>query len=179
MKVDVNPFGSSFCWFYRCCSLFLLSSLMMGCGFHFRGLINMPTWFTNVAVVSENANRDLSRHLIEDLRAYNIDVNSEPSRAQYWLILQQDNLAQHLSSVSSSTTPRQYELVYTVHFTLMKAKGKTLIPSLMVSVARQATINSDRILGSNQEESLLIDEMRRDAAIQILNRITKLGHIEG
>ncbi|MDF1928913.1 hypothetical protein PGH45_00900 [Legionella pneumophila] len=40
-------------------------------------------------------------------------------------------------------------------------------------MSRQLTVNNDRILGSNEEQALLVSEMRRDAAIQIINRLNR------
>ena len=133
----------------------------------------MPRWLNHVAIIVEQGHRDLAPYLVEYLQSYNLTVDNSPTAAQYWLIIEHDNLQQQITSVSSSTTPRQYELTYTVQFKLIKARAQEIIPTSAISVSRQATINSDRILGSNQEESLLVDEMRRDAATQIMNRISR------
>jgi LPS-assembly lipoprotein len=132
----------------------------------------MPRWLNHVAVIVEQTNRDLQPFIIESLQSYHITVDENPAEAQYWLILQKDTLTEQIVSVSSSTTPRQYELTYTVQFKLVHARGAEIIASSHISVTRQATINSDRILGSNQEEAILVNEMRHDAAIQIMNRVS-------
>lgn len=135
--------------------------------------MEMPRWLNHVAIIIDHAHRDIGPYLEEYLQSYNITVDESPASAKYWLVVEQDNLQQHIASVSSSTTPRQYEIVYTLQFKLLKAKGAEILPTSTVSVTRQATINSDRILGSNQEEILLINEMRRDAVVQLINRISK------
>jgi len=150
-----------------------LSLVLSGCGFHLRGMMDMPRWLNHVAIIVEQGHRDLAPYLAEYLQSYNLIVDAEPAEAQYWIIIEHDHFQQQITSVSSSATPRQYELTYTVQFKLVRAKGEEIIPTSAISVTRQATINSDRILGSNQEESLLLDEMRRDAAVQIMNRINK------
>ena len=132
----------------------------------------MPRWLNHIAVIIDHAHRDLGPYLTDDLESYNLIVDSSPEKAQYWLVIEQDNLQERIDSVSSSTTPRQYELTYTVQFKLMHAKGAEIFSSTQISVTRQATINSDRILGSTQEEALLIDEMRHEAAIQIMNQVS-------
>ncbi len=146
--------------------------MLASCGFHLRGMMDMPRWLNHVAVIVEHAHRDLGPYLVDSLQSYNLIVEPSPNRALYWLIIQQDNLQENITSVSSSTTPRQYELIYSVQFKLMQAKGKEIISPTEIRVTRQATINSDRILGSNQEQALLVTEMRRDAAIQIMNRLS-------
>lgn len=146
---------------------------LTGCGFHLRGFVDMPNWLDRVAIVIENAHRDLGPPLKNQLEAYKIRVVPEPALADYLLIIESDGIQQQMTNVGASTAPRQYLLIYDVRFTLVKVKGGTIVPSTHVSVTRQLTINSDRILGSNSEETLIASEMRRDAAMQIINRLSR------
>jgi LPS-assembly lipoprotein len=161
-------------------AIFLLLAIgLSGCGFHLRGLVNVvPTWLTNVAIVSQQPHQSLAPLLKDQLEANHIRVNPDPSRAHYLLVIESETLSQQFSSVSSSTTPRQYQLIYTVLFQLQEASGKEIIPARPIVVTRQITSNSNRILGSNDEESQIKDEMRRDAVIQMLNRIQR-GSVDG
>lgn len=154
--------------------MLLMPFLLTNCGFHLRGMVDMPPWFNYVSVVIQNATRDLEPLLNEQLKAYHIHVCDDPSKAKYWLIIEQDSMLQQITSVSSSTTPRQYQLTYKVYFKLQQANGKELIPSSSIVVTRQLTVNSNRILGSNAEEALLKQEMQRDAVIQLLDRLVVL-----
>ncbi|WP_051555090.1 LPS assembly lipoprotein LptE [Legionella fairfieldensis] len=145
--------------------------LLTGCGFHLRGFVDMPAWLNNVAIVIQNAHRDLGPLLKDQLESYNIKVNPNPGQASYLLIIESDSIQQQMTNVSASTAPRQYLLIYDVQFTVVKVKGNTIIPSSHVSVTRQLTVNNNRILGSNSEEAQLLSEMRRDAAMQIMNQL--------
>ena len=151
----------------------LLLMLISGCGFHLRGMVDVPVWLNNVAIIVQQGHRDLAPLLKDQLQAYKVHVNADPSTAAYWLIIEYDSTQQQITGISSSTTPRQYQLIYTLRFKLQRAKGKEITPSNQITVTRQVTINGDRILGSNDEEGLLKAEMRRDAAIQIINRINR------
>jgi len=154
-------------------SFLILPLLVLGsCGFHLRGRVDVPLWLNNVSIIIEQGQRDLESLLKEQLGAYKINVIDEPSRASYWLIIENDHFQQNISSISSSTTPRQYQLGYVVQFRLQDAKGADIIPSNQIVITRHITINSDRILGSNDEEALQKNEMTRDATLQILYRIS-------
>lgn len=146
---------------------------LLGCGFHLRGFITMPSKLRNVAIIVDNVNRDVAPMLKEQLNAYRIVVPEDPEDAEYWIILEQDVEEQHITSVSSSTTPRQYQMNYQLTFKFQEAHGKEIIPSTPVTATRQLTINSNRILGSNYEENTLKHEMRKDTVTQIIDRI---GH---
>ncbi len=152
----------------------LLCLGLSGYGFHLRGMVDMPEWVNNVAIVNQTSSRDLTPQLTQQLEAYRIQVNPDAALAHYWLILEQDEIKQQVASISSSTTPRQNELIYTVLFKLQKTQGRELIPSTQIAVTRLLTINSDRILGSMDEEEHLKNEMRRDAIRQIINRLSRV-----
>lgn len=133
----------------------------------------MPRWLNHVSIVIQNANRDLEPLLKNQLKAYSITTVDDPAKAVYWLIIEQDNFEQQIASISSSTTPRQYQLIYRVYFKLQRVKGQEIISSNRVIVTRQITLNSDRILGSTNEEEQSKNEMRRDAVIQIIERLSR------
>lgn len=153
--------------------LFILPALLLvSCGFHLRGFNEPPRWLNNVAIIIEDAHRDLGPILKDRLEAYKIVVNPNPAEADYLLIIKSDGIQQQMTNVGASTTPRQYLLIYVARFTLVKTKGGPVIPPTFVSVSRQLTVNNDRILGSNYEETQLSREMRREAALQIINRLT-------
>lgn len=145
--------------------------LLTGCGFHLRGIMDMPQWLTNVAVIAESQD-DLASNIVAQLQGYKVKVNPNPALASYWLIIQQSYFQRQIISVSSSTTPRQYQLTYTVLFKLQDKKGKEVIPVNQVVITRQITMNSDRILGSDEEETIIRNEMVREAISQVLNRLT-------
>ena len=159
--------------FARGILLALAAFMITGCGFHLRGVADTPTWLTNVAIIIQQGHRSLEHLLKEQLQSYSIDVNPSIEKATYWIIIEHDDFDQHITSVSSSTTPRQYQLIYTVRFKLQRARSKEIIPLSQIVVSRQITINSDRILGSTDEEDHLKSEMMRDAMIQLLNRVNR------
>ena len=154
-----------FCW--------LFFSLLTACGFHLRGMVDMPPWLNNVALVIQNGHLDLGPLLKERLQAYNIRVNPLPTQADYLLVIERDSKQQQITNVGASTAPRQYLLIYDLQFTLLGPKGKVIIPSSNISVTRQLTVNNDRILGSDAEEILLASEMRREAVMQTINRLSR------
>lgn len=150
----------------------MLALLLSACGFHLRGMIDIPKWLDNVAVISKDADKQFTPMLRSQLESYKIRINPEPMDAAYWIIIKRINLQQNIVSIGASTNPRQYQLILTVEFMLQTRKGEILKPARQVTVYRQLTVNNDRILGSNQEEALLINEMRQDAVIQIINRLS-------
>lgn len=149
--------------------------LLSGCGFHLRGVNTVPSWLNQVAIISENKDKQFISILESMLEGSRIQVTTEPSQAPYWLLIDETGLKQQIISVGASTNPRQYTLNLTVLFQLKTRNGQEIKLPGTVNVTRQLTLNNDRILGSKDEESIIIGEMKQDAATQILNR---LAHIQ-
>lgn len=150
----------------------MLALLLSACGFHLRGMINVPTWLNNIAIIIKNDDKQLNSILKAQLEGYNIQVNPDTALAKYWLVINQVLIQQQIISVGASTNPRQYTLTLTIEFMLQTRKGKIIKTPKSVTVTRQLTINNDRILGSSDEESILLGEMKQDAVIQIINQLS-------
>lgn len=146
---------------------------MQGCGFHLRGIADIPEWLNNVAIISNDGDKELISMLNTTLEGYKIDVNPDPSAAKYWLVINHATVQQQIISIGASTNPRQYQLTLAIEYLLQTRKGEMVKPKRTVVVNRQLTVNNDRILGSNEEELLLVSEMRREAVILILNRLSR------
>jgi LPS-assembly lipoprotein len=146
-----------------------LITIITSCGFQLRGTETSPAWLKKgIAIVPEKATHDWKALLTPPLEASHIRVIDNPKKAPYWLIIKKEDLKRNLVSVSSSTTPRQYQLIYTVWFSLQTAKGHVILPPTSVFVTRPLTINNDRVLGSRNEGEKLKTEMKRDAALKII-----------
>lgn len=147
------------------------------CGLHLQGLYDMPKWFNNVAIVNQNVQHDLRPLIAEELRAYKIHLCHKESNADYLLILEEDKQSENITAVSSSTTPRQYQMNYIVRYKVQRTKnGKDVVPSSKAHVTRLFTINSNRILGSDYEGDLLRKEMYKDAVAQIIDHIENVRY---
>jgi LPS-assembly lipoprotein len=153
--------------------LLCILGFITGCGFKLRGLIEMPTWLNHVAVIVRSAHYDLSPMFKDSLQTYGIHVTDSPNQASYLLILERDAVQQQITSVSASTNPRQYLLIYTAQYSLLKVGGEKVITSRTVTSSRQLTVNNNRILGSDSEEAMLYHEMRQDAVRQIVNQLSQ------
>jgi LPS-assembly lipoprotein len=152
--------------------LVIFSLIISACGFHLRGMIDVPKWLTNISISSQNNDLEFISMLKSTFEGYNIEVNPEPSRAHYWLIINHVTYQRQIVSVGASTNPRQYQLILTVGYVLQTRKGKIIKTARQISVSRQLTVNNDRILGSNDEENILVHEMRQEAIVQLINRLS-------
>ncbi|CAM4444256.1 MAG: LPS-assembly lipoprotein LptE [Legionella sp.] len=150
----------------------ILSLMLCACGFHLRGMMNLPTWLNDIAIITKEPDKELISILQAQIEGYNIHVESEPALAKYWLIINRELISRQIVSVGASTNPRQYMVTFLIEFMLQTRKGKIIKIPKIVQVTRQITINNNRILGSTDEEAILISEMKQDAAVQLLNQLS-------
>jgi LPS-assembly lipoprotein len=150
--------------------------MLAGCGFHLRGVQSLPSWLNKVSVITTHVSPEWGPIMKRQLQLAHVMIVDDPTEAPYWLTIQNERMQQNISSISSGSSPRQYQLTYHVQFTLQRAKGTELIAPSTIVVTRLLTINNDRILGSHDEEEQLKQEMRRDAAVQILYRLEPMPH---
>lgn len=152
--------------------------LLSNCGLHLQNYADMPKWFNNVAIVNENVEGNLRPLIVKHLKAYNIKICKNINEADYWLVLEEDKNTENITAVSSSTTPRQYQMTYAIKYKVQKVKnGQDVIPSSSAVVTRQFTINSNRILGSDYEGDLLRHDMHTDAVEQIIDHIENVKYV--
>jgi LPS-assembly lipoprotein len=150
--------------------------LLSACGFHLRGMIHLPHHLQKIAIIHQTPiHRDMLLALETLLHENHIQTVDTPSAARYWLILESDQIDQTLSNVSASTIPRQYQLTYRIHYAFSKADGTPIVPSRALSVTQQATINNNRILGSNFEARTIERDLEQKAAEQMLYQISLVG----
>lgn len=169
MRVAQNRFVRQLAGF---ASVLILLLSLSSCGFHLRGSVDMPQWLQAITVINQGGASALPQIITQQLRAYPIEICPTPEKQCYQLIVISDSFQQQISSVSSSTTPRQYQLIYALHFTLLTPEGREVIKPSTISIVRLITMNNDRILGSNYEEDQFKQEMRQDAVLRLLNRIS-------
>jgi LPS-assembly lipoprotein len=145
--------------------------LLTSCGFHLRNIQETPKWLNNIAIIVHNAHDPIKDFLEEQSKNHHIKINLEASNANYWLIIEDNNFQQNISSISSSTTARQYQLIYSVRFKLQQKTGKELISSRQIIINKQITINGNHILGSTNELEHSKLEMQSEAANQIIDSL--------
>lgn len=148
--------------------------LLCCCGFKLRGTDGDVAVHLKKGIAIVDKTSDAWQRILRPrLEAAGITVVDDAKKAPYKLIIHRQSLKQEITGVSSSTTPRLYQLTYTVTFSLKQTDGRTLIPANKIVVTRPMTQNNDRVLGSRYEAEKIKNEMRLDAASTIMGYLYK------
>ena len=86
---------------------------LASCGFHLRGNLSFPPNFQAIHLQVPPQGRTFKDKLKEEMRA--LQIHPAPSSRQgcYQLIIDDLKFNQQIANISSSTTPRQFQLSYT------------------------------------------------------------------
>jgi len=145
-----------------------------GCGFHLQGSGSLPPALAKTYVHSSAPHSDFLASLTEALRLHGTEVVGEREQAEAVLDVIVDQTGQRVLSVSARNIPREYEVYYTVTFSL-QAGAQKLIDAESLVVTRSYTYDETEVLAKASEEQVLRRSLADDLARRVVRRIEALG----
>jgi LPS-assembly lipoprotein len=140
--------------------------LLAGCGFQLRGVGTVadlePLYVT---ATRETATFDV---LVRNLARAGVTVLGQPAAGAWRLILLEDRTDERVATVTERGLAAEIELTVQLRYQLEDDSGRLLIAPQQVSVARVFRQDPDRLAGSSRERDLLLAEMHRELAQQIV-----------
>jgi LPS-assembly lipoprotein len=153
--------------------VFLLTTLLGGCGFKLRGNYNFADSIKQIRLTGAEANSPLKRTLSKKLKPYGISIvetNQETvEQDDIKLYLLPDSLDRRLLSLFATGQVAEYELVYTVRYQLQFANHEAEF--MEFDVTREYQDDPDAVLAKSRELDLVLSEMRQQAADRIIRQI--------
>jgi LPS-assembly lipoprotein len=149
----------------------LFCSTLNACGFHPRGEIPLAPPLHNLYLKSVSPYDQLARNLRQALKQSGVHFASSQNNATVTLEILSETTGQQLLSVSGTQQTRQYNLILTVVYQLLDAKGRVLVAPQSVSETRTIPIQTNQILAGSNEANNLYRQMRFSIVYVILNRL--------
>jgi LPS-assembly lipoprotein len=162
--------------------LYTLYFSLVSCGFHLRGTgkVEMPAALSVMQVRVEGnllENHPLLVAVKNALRTQT-DVQIQESGDAPRLLLYGELSDSRVLSVTSAGNVDEYLLKYEVSFRLADVDNKLLSEPQTVKVQRDHQFDRLNVLAKEREEQELRREMQRDAAQQILRRLSRIALID-
>ncbi|MDZ7751598.1 MAG: LPS assembly lipoprotein LptE [Gammaproteobacteria bacterium] len=154
--------------------LVVLSLLLAlaSCGFQLRGDYDLPPLLERVVLTGPQFLRD---ELMVGLRASDVEVVDSRDDATAIVTLDRERFSERVLSVDPNTgRSREFEVAYAINFKVDAADGSAIAPNQTIVLQRDYVFDEDAIIGKSRERGVLREEMRRDAAQQILLRLQGL-----
>jgi LPS-assembly lipoprotein len=145
-----------------------------GCGFHLQGSGSLPPVLAKTYVVSAAPHSEFVSSVTEALRLRGATIvgKDEPGAAQ--LNVLHDDTGQRVLSVSARNIPREYEVYYSITFSL-EVGAQKLIEGETLVVSRSYTYDETQVLAKASEEEIMRRALADDLARRVVRRIEGLG----
>ena len=124
-------------------------------------------------IQTEDRHSPFYRELRSDLQANNVQLVDSANAATATLTVLQDDTGQRVLSVSARNVPTEYEVYYTVQYTVEDGEKSLMEPSTL-TITRDYTYDSTLVLGKAREEELLRDAIAKDLVRIVLKQLATL-----
>ncbi|MBQ76403.1 MAG: hypothetical protein CMQ20_15465 [Gammaproteobacteria bacterium] len=141
------------------------------CGFQLRGSGSFESALSTLQITAGNRYGDLHQNLERGFTQSGVSVVGASVSADYILAIEAEEYSRRPVSTTSTISVAEYELRLEVDITLVNALGEPVIPSTAVVTERIFTFNNSSLVGSNEEQATLLEEMRSDLVLQIVRRV--------
>lgn len=156
--------------------LLLLTGSLNGCGFHFRGVVKLPSSMASTYIQDSRPPSAIAAKLKAALTKNNSVVvkslDSQTDNGQLAVLyLSNERFNRRLLSSGSSTLVKEYQLNYSITFEVKTRNGDSLLAAQTVNTSRNQTFDENQVLAKISEQDDLRQEMTTDATGQILRRL--------
>ncbi|HEX7062400.1 MAG TPA: LPS assembly lipoprotein LptE [Woeseiaceae bacterium] len=154
-------------------ALVLLPALA-GCGFHLRSAPDIPSQMARTYIDTQDRFSLFYRKLADGLEQAGVELVDTPEAATAELVIHTDDTGQRVLSVSARNVPTEYEVYYTVYYSLVSGKSVLMEPRLE-TLTRDYTYDQTRVLGKEREEELLREAIADDLVRVVLRQLSSLA----
>lgn len=153
---------------------FATSLLLTGCGFHLRGQNTTLPQNHAVYVSSLRAHDALAAQLIDTLNTNAVNVVQQPDSNRLLVQVQilDTELERRLLSVYAGGQVAEYELIYSVNYII--SVGDQEPRRFTFNLLNDYQDNPDQPLAKSRELSLIMEQLRMEAAERILQNIASI-----
>jgi LPS-assembly lipoprotein len=147
--------------------------LLSGCGFHLEGRTPLPPVLKAAFVEAQDPRSDF----VQSLRKAMLISGAHPADAKQGATavvnVVKDEVTRRVLSVSAANRPTEYEVTYTVQFSV-ESGDKTLLANQEVSATRSYSFDERLLLAKQHEEAVLREAMAKDLADIVMRRLASL-----
>lgn len=153
----------------------LIACLTTACGWQLRGSMATHENLKSVYISAEDTHGALVAELKQLLKSNNVALVEDSSAATLSLIIRDENQDRRTAAVGSDALTSAYELFLTVHYHLQNAKGAPVSSQGSAMVTRTFNYSAAGASSGAREEALVLAEMRRELAQQLVRRLSALS----
>ena len=157
----------------RAAAAWFLAVSIASCGFHLEGRTPLPESMRSAYVQASDQQTDF----VQDLRKALLTSGARPPRekdqASAVVYITKDEVIRRVLSVSALNQPNEYEVTYTVRFSVSQGDKELLAPQ-DVSATRSYSFDETLLLAKEHEEAVLRQAMAQDLASIVMRQLSRL-----
>jgi LPS-assembly lipoprotein len=146
---------------------------LAGCGFHLQGAFAPPIGMERTYIASDDRHSLFLREFEVQLQAAGVELTDSAADATAIFTIFADDTDQRVLSVSARNVPTEYEVFYTITYSLDSGTD-SLMPQQTMTLTRDYTYDSTLVLGKAREEELLREAIVEDLVRIVMKQISTL-----
>ncbi len=147
--------------------------LLSGCGFHLQGRTPLPDVVKTPYVQTADPQSEFVLSLERAMISSGARPVEQKEKATVVVNILKDEVVRRTLSVSAQNQPDEYELTYSVRFSVT-AGDKELLPPTDITNVRSFAFAEQLLLAKNHEEMILRQDMAHDLADMVMRRLARL-----
>jgi LPS-assembly lipoprotein len=154
-------------------SLLIVAVLIGGCGYHLRGAsaqTSIPS-----AYVKGSEGVEVTADVERALRQAGVQVRESTVGATVVIDLMQQTQSTRTLSYTDRATTAESQLELAIRFKILGAKEQELVADRWVRATRTYLVDTNNLVGSNQQQQLMDSELRTDVVQQIMRSVAAAG----
>jgi LPS-assembly lipoprotein len=145
-----------------------------GCGFRLAGSETLPTVLAKPYLSVRNPYSDFSREFERQLKTAGAMLQVGREGASATIDVSKDQVEQRILSVSARNIPTEYELIYTVVYSVHAGDKEVLTPQT-IFLSRDYSFDETALLAKQNEADILREQMARDLVAIAMRRLSRLN----
>ena len=147
--------------------------VLSACGFRLAGSEPLPAVMARPYLSLKDPYTDFSREFEHTLKTSGATLQSTREGATATVDVTKDLVEQRTLAVSAKNIPTEYELTYTVTFSV-HGRDKQLLAPQTISLSKDFSFNETLQLAKEHEADILRQQMARDLVSITMHRLTSL-----
>lgn len=153
--------------------LLCVAASLGACGWRLQGTEKLSPGMSVIYVDADDRYTDFNRALRDRLRASGAKVTERRADATAVVRIIKDQSGQRVLSVSARNTPEEYEVFYTVEYSVASGGTEVIAPQPL-ALTRGYSYDTTAVLAKQREQAVLREALAQDLAALVLRRLATL-----
>ena len=155
------------------CLVLVVAAAVAGCGFGLRGDVELSARMHAPYLEATDRYTPFYAALEQALVAAGASMAPSGEAASAVVHIHRDETGRNILTISARNTPQEYEVFYTVEYSVSSA-GAEILPRQKLTLSRDYAYDDSLVLAKQHEEQDIRESLARDLAALVARRLAAL-----